>query len=344
MDTLYGRHEMALTTLYDDVERHALSQREVFVGTAGSVIERTNAAGFRFYAHQFYDPHGKQRERYLAGPVGAAEAEEAAAELRVAIQDLKKRIPSVRLLIREGFQSVDTKAYATIAALHNEGLFGAGATLVGSHAYGVILNRMGIRAAKFRTEDVDVARREELALEPAPQKRFLDLLQESGIKFFEVPQLNRKAPSTSFREVGRSSFHVDLLAPSPDESFPFVPVPELGAHAMGLPYLGYLLGESQMGAILAREGCCPVRVPLPERYALHKMVIAPQRSGRSAKADKDLQQAAVLCAALAELHPGALEEARAALPKRALRHFKRGLEKARPLLADHPRVFDELGK
>ena len=70
---LYAPHRRALTVLYADLESYALNQREVFVGTAGSVIERKNAAGFRFYAHQSYDSEGKKRERYLAGPVGSPE-------------------------------------------------------------------------------------------------------------------------------------------------------------------------------------------------------------------------------------------------------------------------------
>jgi len=210
-----------------------------------------------------------------------------------------------------GFNGVDSRTYATIATLHNHGIFTAGGMLVGSHAYGVILNRMGIRGTRFTTDDVD---------------------------------LDRKAPSTAFREVGRSRFRVDLLVPSRDESFPIVPVPELKAYALGLSYLDYLLAESQMGGVIAREGCCPVRVPFPERFALHKLVVSQRRKARELKSQKDLLQAATLCAALAEMHPGALEEASVKLPKKAQKHLRRGLEVARPLLANHPRVFDELGK
>ena len=44
---LYSPHDRSLTVLYADLERYAHEQREVFVGTAGSVLERTNASGFR---------------------------------------------------------------------------------------------------------------------------------------------------------------------------------------------------------------------------------------------------------------------------------------------------------
>ena len=344
MDTrpLYAPHERSLTVLHGDLESHALSQPEVFVGTAGSVIERKNASGFCFYAHQYYDGDGKKTERYLAGPVGTADADGAAANLRSRIQEVKNLVPSLRMLGREGFNLVDPKTYATLASLHNHGVFAAGGMLIGSHAYGVILNRIGVRAAAYATEDVDIARREALALRTPPAGGFLKMLRDSGLEFIEVPDLDRKDPPTSFKQRGRSRFHVDLLVPSRNETFPVVPVAELKAHATGLPYLDYLLAESQVAMLAAREGCCAVRVPVPERFAVHKLVVSRLRVGRDAKSAKDLHQAAVLCAALAESHPGALEAAVARVPPRARKYFKAALPQLSALLKSHPRAIEEL--
>jgi hypothetical protein len=341
MSALFTPHARSLTVEFGDVERHASSQMTVFVGTAGSVIERKNADGFRFYAHQSYEGDGKQHERYLAGPVGDAAADAAAEAVRERIRELKALVPTLRMLIREGYAFADAKTYATVAALHNAGVFRAGAMLVGSHAFGALLNALGVRAASFATEDIDVARNEELALDAPAQ--MLDVLRRSGVDFVEVPRIDRKHPSTSWKQRGRSSFHVDLLVPSPDETFPVVTVPELSAHATGLPYLGYLLAESQPGALLAREGCCAVRVPLPERFAVHKIAISRLRTGRNAKSLKDVTQACVLAAAVAELSSGALTDAVAALPKRMRKHYVAGLDAARELLEEaHPRAWAEL--
>jgi hypothetical protein len=120
-----------------------------------------------------------------------------------------------------------------------------------------------------------------------------------------------------------SRFHVDLLVPSKDNAFPVVPVPELKAHAQGLPYLGYLLGDTQMTTLIAREGVAVIRVPSAERFALHKLIVSQVRPGRDAKTARDLAQAAVLLAALADKHPGAIEDAAAALPRSGHRHLKR---------------------
>jgi hypothetical protein len=343
MPTLYTPHARALATLYGDIENNAMSQREVFVGTAGSVIERRNASGYRFYARQFYDGDGSKRESYLAGPVGDVAADAAAEDMRLRIRELKALVPSLRLLGREGYNLADPRTYGTLASLANHAVFSAGAVLVGSHAYGVLLNRLGVRAAAYGTEDIDIARGQALAFPRPPEQGLLEMLGDSGLEFVEVPRLERGAPSTSFKQRGRSHFHVDLLVPSTSETFPVVPVPELKAHATGLPYLQYLLAESQIGAVLAREGCCAVRLPLAERFVVHKLVVSRLRVERGAKSDKDVFQASVLAAVLAETQSGAVESAVAALPKRAQRHFVAARDSARRHLANHPRAWEELG-
>jgi hypothetical protein len=340
---LYVPHSRALTVLHADLESHATLGVRAFLGTAGSVIERANASGFRFYAHQYYDGDGRKRESYLGGPVGDAAADATAEETRSRIREVKALVPSLRMLGREGYNLADPRTYGTVASLANHGVFAAGALLVGSHAYGILLNRLGARTAAYATEDVDIARGEALAFDPPAEAGLLEILRGSGIDFVEVPRLERGVPPTSFKQRGRSHFHVDLLVPSAAETFPVVPVPELKAHATGLPYLQYLIAESQIGLLLAREGLCAVRVPLPERFAVHKLVVSRLRVERGAKSDKDVLQGSVLAAVLGDTHPDALTSAVAALPRRARKHFEAGLEQAAAYLkGPHPRAWEEL--
>jgi hypothetical protein len=342
MAALYEPHAPALMALYGDLENFARRQTEVLPGTPGSILERTNARGFRFYAHQYYDANGRKVEKYLAGPVGHVEADGKAKQLGETIGELNAALKNVRLLGREGFKLVDAKAFATLVALHNRALFEAGAMLVGSHAYGALLNQLGARAPQYATQDVDIARSAELVFsEPLP-KSFLEVIQESGIAFAEIPQLNKRKPSTSFKEAGNSFFQVDLLVPSAADEIGTAPVPELKAHATALPYLKYLLAESQEGMVLAREGCCMVKVPAPERFALHKLLVSQLRKQRGQKSMKDVTQASVLCAILAERHPGALEQAAKSLPASARRHLKAAAPAARAQLEPHPRALEAL--
>ncbi len=338
---LYSRHEKSLSALYSDIESHARQAGSVFLGTAGSVIQRRNAGGTTFYSHQFYDAEGKKRERYLAAPVGAAEADAQADALLKKIAEIKTLVPSLRLLGREGYHLADPKTYATLASLHNHGVFGAGGTLIGSHAYGALLNHLGVHAAAYRTEDIDIARSEPLAFDPAPDASFLEMLRGSGVDFVEAPRLKMSEPSTSYKQAGRSRFHVDLLVPSAGQDFGVVPVPELKAHATGLPFLRYLIAETQSVALIAREGCCSIRVPVPHRMALHKLLIARLRSTGSSKSGKDMDQGCVLLAVVGDSDEQAILEAAAQVPVTARRHILAVAPLVRERLSEHhPRALE----
>jgi hypothetical protein len=111
--------------------------------------------------------------------------------------------------------------------------------------------------------------------------------------------------------------------PSRGTDYPIVGVPELKAHAKGLPYLGYLLGASQELPVLSAQGVVMVRTPVPERFAIHKLIASQLRNKTSSKPEKDLVQAATLIEALTERFPGAVEDALDAAPRSAKRHLKR---------------------
>ena len=340
---LYTLHPRSLAALFGDLASFASAQTQVLLGTAGSLLERENGSGFRFYARQFYDGEGKKRETYVAGPVGDPSADETAADLRIRMDELKAQTADLRMLGREGFHVVDARTYATLASLHNHGVFRAGGVLVGSHAFGVLLNQLGARAAAYQTEDIDVARPRRLAFDPLPAVSFLQMLCDSGTRFLAVPTLDPRQPATSFAPPGRARFHVDLLAPSAGDAVTTVEVPELRAHATGLPYLRYLLGESTLTPVLARVGCCMVRVPAAERFAVHKLLTSQLRVNRDAKSGKDILQASVLLAVLAEHHPGAIEAALERVPQSARRRLRAAAALARPLLeAAHPRAWEVL--
>lgn len=90
-----------------------------------------------------------------------------------------------------------------------------------------------------------------------------------------------------------------------------VPVPSLGVHASPLRYLDYLLVNTARAPVLTGTGVL-ARVPAPERYALHKLIVSQKRpkdaSGR-AKSLKDRQQAAALLGVLLVDAPEDLTEA-----------------------------------
>jgi hypothetical protein len=320
MTPLTSPHEKALALLFAELEATATEQREAFLGTPGNLTQRTNESGTKFWVHRYSDAVGRRQETYL----GTNDDQAVIARLeplRKRIEEANATIARVRVLARAGFATVDRKTYSTLATLHNHGLFRAGAALIGSHAFGALLNALGVKTVPYATEDVDIARSEALALPELPA--FIDMLRETGIEFFQVPALNRRQQPTSFKEGGRSRLKVDLLVPSPGEGYPTIPVPELKAHARGLPYLRYLLADSQEVSVLSPYGVVLVRVPVPERYAIHKLIVSQLRARTSDKSGKDLRQAATLIEALVERFPGAAEDALTAVPRSARRYVRR---------------------
>src|SRR6266568_47059 len=125
MRALYSSHEPALQVVYQEIERYAISQDAVFVGTPGSLTRRKNAANYEFYSRQYYDGAGNKREGYVSGPVGDPAADEAAAQLKLRITEAADVIARVRLLGRNGYALADARTQATLAALHNIALFDA---------------------------------------------------------------------------------------------------------------------------------------------------------------------------------------------------------------------------
>jgi hypothetical protein len=337
---LAAPHEKALMLLFAELESTAAEQRAAFLGTPGAITERTNENGTRFWVHRYSDGVGRRHEDYL----GTTDDEEVIArmrDLRGRIEVANATLARIRILARAGFATTDRKTYSMLASLHNHGLFRVGALLIGSHAFGVLLNVLGVKAVPYATEDVDIARREQLAIPGIPP--FLKVLRETGIELFEVPALSRRGHPTSYLEPGGSRLKVDLLVPSPDETYPTIKVPELNAHAQGVPYLKYVLSNSQEAPILSPHGVVMVRVPVPERYAIHKLMVSQLRGTASSKAAKDLRQAATLLEAVVERFPGAIEDALSAVPKSAGRYLRRAIPALkRHLPASAEAVWDVL--
>ena len=121
--------------------------------------------------------------------------------------------------------------------------------------------------------------------------------------FFDVPALNRKQPSTSFK-IGGRDFAVDVLAPMKGrETTRPVHLTDLGTFASPLRHLDYLLEDLQPAVLLYEHGIM-VNVPAPGRFAIHKCVISQKRPAAfAAKATKDRIQAEQVFQVLLENRP-----------------------------------------
>jgi hypothetical protein len=311
-----------IQAVFSEAEQAAFGAGRLPVGSAGSLVERSNATGARFLVRVYVDAQGKHREEYLGN-----KADEDA--VRAAIELARHQKAVVRVLREAGYQIADKKTFDTLTVMHNHGLFSAGATLVGSHAWGALLNSMGYRAEAYMTLDVDIGRDDPLEFGTEPPGggpwSLSKMLQRTGITLVEVPELDPRKPSTSFKEQGASRFRIDLLAPSPTEEFGTVAVPELDAHATTLPFFRYLLGERVRRVVLGPRGAVPVSVPTAGRFALYKVLVSQLRANDASKAGKDLRQAAFLLEALVRRDPETIADAASAIPVSSRSRLRSGM-------------------
>lgn len=330
------KFDVSLRTVYAQAKELALAQQAVPILTAGS-LQTEERAGGRFVYRYRYDAGGKRTAEYL-GPVSDAETAAKVERAKEEIRDQGEIAEYSQKLRRIGYYSSDNSTVVTVASLFNAGVFGGGGVLVGTHAFGAILNELSVSASPFpMTEDVDVARARSIELAALPEGGFLDLLKQTGLPFHEVPTLKRGAPSTSFKVRGRR-LKVDLLIPiTRGKPYASVKVPELGAHAMGLPYLEYLLKATIPSVLIGRDRIVPVTVPHPGWFCLHKLALYELRAGGdSAKREKDVFQAAVLASALAQDQDFLLIEAIEKMDSKLRSKLKAGVRRALALLKHGP--------
>ena len=320
------RFDLSFRTAYAQAKEAALAQSNVPLLSPGS-IQIENRRGSKFAYRYRYDASGKRVAEYL-GPEGAAETSGNIAGAKEEIRAGSIFVQYSRDLRRVGFYGADNSTLVTVAQLFNAGVFRGGAVLVGSHAFGVLLNELGYSTSFPMTEDVDIARGRRIQIAALPAGGFLGLLRETGLPFQEVPELKRGAPPTSFKVRGRT-LKVDLLVPAKGAPYRPTKVPELGAHATGLPFFEYLLDEPIQSILLGRDRIVPVIVPSAGRYCVHKLAVYSLRSASDRpKRDKDVFHAAALAAALATEQDVLLLDAAEAMTKTMRAKARAGARRA----------------
>src|SRR5438067_7113261 len=295
----YRRQDPAARAKYQDVKQHARSQARVLAGTPGVLKQRTIAAK-QYWMREYIRADGKKTDDYL-GAAGAV-ASERVDKLRREIELARALAAGSAQLRLFGYQRIDRKPAAVLAVFFNRGLFHGGLTLVGSHAYGALLNELGILAAGYKTHDVDVARGEPLSLGLPDGATFESLLAETGLGFVQVPRLRPQQAPTSYKLPGAQALAVDLLVPGKSAGA-VVPVKELAAHAQTIPFLDFLIEDAIDSVVLSPNQVIPVRIPAPERFAVHKLFSSQSRRSDRDKVRKDLEQAALLACAIEEETP-----------------------------------------
>ena len=223
----------------------------------------------------------------------------------------KHRMRLIRILRAEGFQSVDATTGSMLRALATAGVFRLGGTVVGTHAFRLYEGVLGLRYGfddMAQTGDIDITIFEKLslALQDVVDPPLNDVL--GGFSFDPVPSVGGHK-TWRWRQT-RNDMMVEFLTPSFDKAEGIRHLAALGVDAQSLHHLNYLLAEPIKAVAVYRSGVL-VQIPRPERFAIHKLIVADRRrgGGNDLKAEKDRLQAAFLIKALAQDRPDELWEA-----------------------------------
>lgn len=301
----------AQTTYAELVDQLVALDARRSIGTApGAFVEKKVPSGTYVY-FQYSMPGGTVRQVYVGKKSRALDAlVKRAGEERAALAEDRASIDALCGALRaSGAAVTDAASARVLSALAAAGVFRLGGVLVGTHAFVVLGNVLGVRweGASARTEDVDVGaeQRMEVAV-PELEADVPGALDALGMGFLPVPGFSPEAPTTSFKVRGRG-LRVDLVTPASGEGTKPVPIRRFNAAAAPVRYLELLLEDPQPAAVVDGGGVL-VNVPEPARFALHKLLVAQDRPAAfQVKARKDVVQAAQVIGALAELRPGDVE-------------------------------------
>lgn len=294
--------------LYSELAQRALDSAFASDFSLDGRFVTQEVDGRRYWYFDTAKAEGGKHRKYV-GPADDPEITRRVETFKDLKADYRARRKLVSTLIREAhLPRPEPMAGQIVEALAHGGFFRLRGVLVGTVAYQAYGPILGVRLpeAILQTGDADFAEFHSISVAVDDRTPpVLELLRAVDPTFREVPHPADSLASTAF--VSRSGYRVEFLTPntvSADYDGVPAPMPALGgAAAQPLRFLDFLI-HRPVRAVLLHGAGVPVLVPAPERYAVHKLIVAARRRADGdglAKSSKDLRQAAELIEALGEL-------------------------------------------
>ncbi|TPM25299.1 GSU2403 family nucleotidyltransferase fold protein [Mesorhizobium sp. B2-3-5] len=295
--------DLVYRTMYAELVQRCLDASfETDFSTAGNFV-RVPVKGRDYW--YFEETQPKKTRKYV-GPSDDPEIAKRVEAFQEIKEDLRSRRKLVSTLTREaGLTAPDRFTGDVVEAMGVAGIFRLRGVLVGTVAFQTYAGHLGVRlsGASLQTGDADFAQHYSISSSVEDSlPPILEILREIDPTFREIPHRSDPGNATQFENATR--YKVEFLTPnrgSDDYIDHASPMPALGgASAQPLRFLDFLIHEPIRAVLLHRSGV-PVTVPSPERYAVHKLIVASRRKSDAngvAKREKDVYQASLLVEAL----------------------------------------------
>ncbi|MBU3542231.1 nucleotidyltransferase domain-containing protein [Polynucleobacter sp. MWH-Loch1C5] len=294
---LFNSLSLSAQTAYAELCDQLSAQKINLLGHLPGSFQRMTKRGRRYVYYNYRDMDGSQRMAYV-GP------ESDRVERLIQKVQKEKNNPALDIIrsqakacIALGCLSTLSKHFRVVNRLNQYGFFMAGATLIGTHAFLGMGNALGVAwSSAHRTNDIDFAhagKNVSLALGANMKLSVHDALTSLEMGLLPITEFSGKT-GAQYRNPSDPELRLDFLT-SLNRSGEVVTMPDLGLSLQPMKFMEYSLESSLELALISNEGACLVNIPLPERYAIHKLIVAGERPvNEVVKSNKDIAQAAAL--------------------------------------------------
>ena len=298
---------LSYQTLYAELAQRALDAAFSSDFSAAGRFIRQQSRGRYYWYFDRDDASGKKKRSYV-GPVDDPEVTKRVDTFKTLKADIRARRKLVSSLVRDAYLTPpERKSGMVVQAVAEAGFFRLRGVLVGTLAYQCYSPVLGLRLPNTAaiTADADFAQFHAASSSVEDEiDSLLDKLKAIDPTFRAVPHLSDGRFST--RIVAKDGYRLDFLTPnasSDDYAGQPAPMPALGGMAaQPLRFLDYLIAEPIRAVLLHGPGI-PVLVPAPERFAIHKLIVASRRLADDnglGKSLKDRLQATTLIGAMVQ--------------------------------------------
>ncbi|SIR42322.1 hypothetical protein SAMN05880582_11313 [Rhizobium sp. RU20A] len=297
--------DLMYRTLYAELTQRAMDERFISEFSTRGRFVRVKVKDRDYWYFDLPGENGRQTRKYV-GPDADPDIRsrvERFAELKA---DARQRRRFVTTLKREArLPGPEPFTGEIIEALARAGFFRLRGVLIGTVAYQCYPAYLGIHlpSTSMRTADADFAQFHSISVAIEDQTAPIgDVLRTVDPSFTEVMSPMDGRRHMMFRN--RDGYKVEFLTPntsSDDYQGQPATMPALGdTGAQPIRFLDFLIYQPVLVTLLHGSGV-PILIPAPERFAVHKLIVAARRGtedGGAAKREKDVMQALTLMEAL----------------------------------------------
>ncbi|MEI8396518.1 MAG: GSU2403 family nucleotidyltransferase fold protein [Rhodospirillaceae bacterium] len=294
---------LALQTMYADLQQRCLDAAfDADFPENGSFYQQEKK-GRRYWYYSGYDSGGRKYTKYV-GPVDDPAVTCRVSRFGQLKNSFRERRASVRALVAGDLPVTNPFTGSVLDALARAGLFRLRACLVGTVAFQTYAGLLGVKLpdAQLMTGDADLAQFLSISTEVADSvPAMIEVLRSVDKTFAEISSLSDDRKAIAYKNA--DGYKVEFLVPNRGSDVYAAQPPIMpalgGAAAQPLRFLDFLIWQPVRAVLLHNAGIA-VNVPAPERYAVHKLIVATRRRQENiVKINKDLSQAGTLIEAMA---------------------------------------------